>query len=282
MDLPPIEATPPEVQVPNLAPNPEDLPPNLVPLPGPDGGSAVPSLPPNTPGQRAGNAKVPAPLPIVGITSGSQRVTTLVSLEVVGDSIFPSSTRRPTVRRPISVRGGIILIVTTAKSGTIDIEADEAVIWLGPTPTKGEPVTTPNGEVWEDDDKRPMEVYLEGNVILRQDENKWAGKAIKGPSAPPGSITISSTDRCLAPNAELDIFRARAAGTVPDQVASNRAVSRHGAIAQRDLCPGRAARDPRRPDGHDWQPVPRPRLPNHEPIDRPDAIFEAGHRPQHR
>ena len=161
----------------------------------------MPSLPSDTPGQSGGNAKVPAPLPIVGITSGSQRVTTLV----------PRSGRRldiseldksPDGAETYICRGGIILIVTTAKSGTIDIEADEAVIWLGPTPAKGEPVTTPNGEVWQDDDKRPMEVYLEGNVILRQDENKWAGKADQRTIRAPRIYYDFVNDRCLAPNAE--------------------------------------------------------------------------------
>ena len=58
--------------------------------------------------------------------------------------------------------------------GTVDIEADSAVIWHGPAP-KGEPVKAP-GELFVEDGRQPMEVYLEGNVILRQDENKFAGK----------------------------------------------------------------------------------------------------------
>jgi hypothetical protein len=206
VDLPPIEATPPEVQVPNLAPNPEDLPPNLAPLPGPDGGLTVPSLPPTTPEEEPGKPAGSANLPIVGIMPGSQRVTTLVPRSSRPYQV----TQLPTTPEGADTyifRGGIILIVATAKSGTIDIEADEAVIWLGPTPKKGEPVKTPNGEfVWEDDDKRPMEVYLEGNVILRQDENKWAGKSDQRTVRAPRMYYNFVNDRFVAPNAELDVF----------------------------------------------------------------------------
>ncbi len=41
IDLPPIEGKP-EVQVPKLPLNPEDLPPNIEPLPAPDGSISVP------------------------------------------------------------------------------------------------------------------------------------------------------------------------------------------------------------------------------------------------
>jgi len=209
VDLPPIEVTPPEVQVPNLAPNPEDLPPNLAPLPGTDGGLAVPPLPPlppTTPERGPGKPAGSATLPIVGITPGSQRFTTLVPRFSRPYQVTELPTTPEGVETYI-LRGGINLVVATAKSGTIDIEADEAVIWLGPSPKKGEPVRTPKGElVWEDDDTRPMEVYLEGNVILRQDENKWAGKSDQRTVRAPRMYYNFVNDRFLAPNAELDLF----------------------------------------------------------------------------
>ena len=58
----------------------------------------------------------------------------------------------------------------------MDIEAESVVVWRHPDPKKGQEVYGPNGELIENA-KRPMEVYLEGNVIFRQDENKVAGKA---------------------------------------------------------------------------------------------------------
>ena len=106
----------------------------------------------------------------------------------------------------ISCRGGINLVTRTPKSGTIDIEADEAVIWRGPDPKKGEPAIGPYGETWVDDSRQPMEVYLEGNVVLRQDENKFAGKGDQRTVRAPRLYYDFLTDRFLAPNAEIDMF----------------------------------------------------------------------------
>jgi hypothetical protein len=104
------------------------------------------------------------------------------------------------------IRGGIIMVTQAPRFGLIDIEADEAVIWRGPSPNKGEPAIGPNGELWVDDARQPMEVYLEGNVILRQDENKWAGKSDQKTVRAPRLYYDFLTDRFLAPNAELDMF----------------------------------------------------------------------------
>ena len=51
-----------------------------------------------------------------------------------------------------------------------------------------------------------MEVYLEGNVILRQDENKYAGKGDQRTIRAPQLYYDFLTDRMLAPNAEIDMF----------------------------------------------------------------------------
>src|SRR5262249_3150757 len=121
-DLPPIEGRP-EVVVPNLTPNQppnrEDVPPSIEPLPE---GAAEP-LPPARP-----HGLPPCLMPIL---PGSQRIT----------SLFPLSGRQLQVRtlpvppdgvQTIICRGGINLVAKSPKFGTIDIEADEAVIWRGP------------------------------------------------------------------------------------------------------------------------------------------------------
>src|SRR4029077_13719347 len=51
-----------------------------------------------------------------------------------------------------------------------------------------------------------MEVYLEGNVVLRQDENKFAGKADQRTIRAPQLYYDFLTDRMLAPNSEIDMF----------------------------------------------------------------------------
>ena len=90
--------------------------------------------------------------------------------------------------------------------GTIDIEADSAIIWRGKSPAKGEPYKSPAGDLWADDARQPMEVYLEGNVVLRQDENKFAGKADQRTIRAPQLYYDFLTDRMLAPDSEIDLF----------------------------------------------------------------------------
>ena len=51
-----------------------------------------------------------------------------------------------------------------------------------------------------------MEIYLEGNVILRQDENKYAGKGDQRTIRAPQLYYDFLTDRMLAPNGEIDMF----------------------------------------------------------------------------
>jgi len=199
IDLPPIEGAP-AVQVPNLTPNPEDLPPNLQPLPGPDGSVSVPTLPRTEPAQ--GGAA--PPLPVVPITPGSQRTTSLFTRS--GRQLSINRLKTPDGGEIVICRGGINIVTRAPRFGTIDIEADEAVIWRGPSLQKGEPVIGANGETWVDDSRQPMEVYLEGNVILRQDENKFAGKGDQRTVRAPRLYYDYLTDRFLAPNAEIDLF----------------------------------------------------------------------------
>jgi hypothetical protein len=51
-----------------------------------------------------------------------------------------------------------------------------------------------------------MEVYLEGNVVLRQDENKVAGRGDQRTVRAPRIYYNFLTDRMLAPNAEIDLM----------------------------------------------------------------------------
>jgi hypothetical protein len=206
IDLPPIQSAP-EVQVPNLGPNREDLPPDIQPLPAPDGSVNVPSLPRR--GRVEGEVEVEqpkaAPPPPVVPILGNFR-TTYLSARSGRQLQIEELPPRPDGVTTYILRGGINLVTRTAKSGTIDIEADDAVIWRGPSVDPGEPVNGPNGEVWVDDSRRPMEVYLEGNVILRQDENKFAGKGDQRTVRAPRLYYDFLTDRFVAPNAEIDMF----------------------------------------------------------------------------
>src|SRR5262249_11643954 len=82
----------------------------------------------------------------------------------------------------------------------------EAVIWRGPDREKGKAARGPNGEVIEDANKQPFEVYLEGNVVIRQDETKLAGKGDQRTLRAPRVYYNFLTDRFLAYDAEIGFF----------------------------------------------------------------------------
>jgi hypothetical protein len=193
IDLPPIEPAPegvPGLGVPNL----ESQAPGVEALPVPDE-TAPPS---GTPAQGPVTDLLP-------ITPGTQRITTFdrrgsrsLDFKMIG--------KLPDGTEVWICRGGVNIITRADKLGIIDIEADEAVIWRGPSPEKGEPIQGPNGEWIDDANKQPMEVYLEGNVIIRQDQRKWAGKGDQRTLRAPRVYYNFLTDRFLAHDAEIDFW----------------------------------------------------------------------------
>jgi hypothetical protein len=201
VDLPPIEGRN-EVEVPNLA-NPEDVP-RSQPLPGTGDQPAAP-LRRAEPGRgRKPKTATPPSAPTAPILPGSRRVT----------NIFPRSGRKPDViflpeqpdgTRVVIYRGGINMVTKTPQFGVVDIEAESAVVWRHPDPKKGAEVYGPNGELIENANQ-PMEVYLEGNVIFRQDENKSAGKADQRTYRAPRAYYDFLRDRFVALNGEVDLF----------------------------------------------------------------------------
>ena len=145
------------------------------------------------------------PVNLAPITPGTQRATTIRTrggrpLDFQKIATLPDGTE------VYVCRGGVNIITRADKLGIIDIEADQAVIWRGPSHEKGQPVQGPNGEWIDDAASQPMEVYLEGNVILRQDQRKWAGRGDQRTLRAPRLYYNFLTDRFLAHDAEMDIF----------------------------------------------------------------------------
>jgi hypothetical protein len=199
IDLPPIEGAQ-DVEVPNLR-NPEDVP-RAQPLPGPSSDQPAPPLRSDERGVRP--RAVPPPPPTAPLQPGSFRIT----------SIFPRSGRKldvqslpkqPDGTQVIVCRGGINIVTRTPQYGILDIESESAVIWRHPDPNKGEAVHGPGGELIENPNQ-PMEVYLEGNVILRQDENKVAGKGDQRTFRAKQAYYDFVTNRLVALDGEVDVF----------------------------------------------------------------------------
>ena len=203
IDLPPIEGAP-EVQVPNLTPGPLDRPPDIQPLPGVDGDVTVPACCPDQGRVGPDGRPLPEP-PVMPFMPGSQRLTRIFPRNGHSLDMHKLDTSPEGVDIYI-VRNGINIVTQAPRFGTIDIEADSAIIWHGPSPTKGEPYKSPQGDLFVEDAKAPMEIYLEGNVILRQDENKYAGRGDQRTVRAPQLYYDFLTDRMLAPNGEIDMF----------------------------------------------------------------------------
>ncbi len=198
VDLPPIDGAP-EVVVPNLDNPDDDDVPRAAPLPGAHDEDVPRAAPlpgarddePAPPVRRDGTERTaPAPKPVrAPIMAGSQRVT----------SIFPRSGRRvdiqalpvtPDGTRTFIYRGGVNIVTRHPKFGIIDIEAESAVIWKHPDPKKGQGIVGPNGELFEDPNQ-PMEVYAEGDVILRRMRTRSPAGRTSAPFDPRGLFTTS-------------------------------------------------------------------------------------------
>jgi hypothetical protein len=192
VDLPPIEE-PPGVEVPALPTNPPDQPPAIEALPGDTETAPAPTAP-------------AVPRLLVPIMPGSQRITFIQSRG--GTPLdFQQIGTAPDGTEVYMIRNGVNIVVTSpGKFGTVDVEADQAVIWHSPDPKTGESRRGPNGEFIDDANSQPFEVYLEGHVVVRQDQRKWAGRGDQRTLRAPRVYYNFLTDRFIAPNAEIDMF----------------------------------------------------------------------------
>lgn len=136
------------------------------------------------------------------IDPGTQRMTW----------INPRSSRQMSIQKEDSgdtsiwiIRGGVHIVSTTEKDGTVDLEAESAIIWRHKLPEGSKSTTGPQGEMVDDVDQ-PMEVYLEGDVILRQDENEFAGRADQRTFRADKLYYNFITDRIMATQAQVDVF----------------------------------------------------------------------------
>jgi beta-lactamase regulating signal transducer with metallopeptidase domain len=133
---------------------------------------ALEAQPPSTPGIR--NDTGPTIRPLTQVPPRNPRAITL----------FPRDERQlqivklPTTPEGVvtyKCRGGIKIVCKSQKIGTIEMEADEAVIKRVERQNYDERAAATKGVGWIDEADLPMEVLLKGNVIFCQDVDKIAG-----------------------------------------------------------------------------------------------------------
>lgn len=148
-------------------------------------------------------SNAPAP-PTIPYMPGSQRITYIYSRS--GQPLLPKNL--PTVDgvQTTTIRGGVIILSEApAPTGIIDLSADSVVIWRRIDQKKGTKSLTPNGETIEDA-SQPMEVYLEGNVVVRQDTRQIAGSGDQKTFRGQRVYYDFRTGRAVVLEAELDMF----------------------------------------------------------------------------
>ena len=196
----PVPDPVPQADLPPLAPNSvplgpsaappmvDDSPTNLRPLP-----DAAPTPPPTTPTD-----------PLAPVLVGSQRIT----------SIFPRGLGQNQIEAlPVQADGTQILIITNGvnihtvseEQGIVDIEADSVVIWRRSEGRTGPPRVDFNGNL-VDNNTDPLEFYLEGHVIFRQDERKYQGRSDQRTYQGERVYYDVRRDQLLALNAQVELF----------------------------------------------------------------------------
>ena len=134
---------------------------------------ALEAQPPSKPGIR--NETGPTIRPLTQVPPRNPRAITL----------FPRDERQlqivklPTTPEGVvtyKCRGGIKIVCESQKIGTIQMEADEAVIKRVEPENYEERAVATKGVGWIDEADLRMEVRLKGNAIVRQDQEKFAGK----------------------------------------------------------------------------------------------------------
>ena len=195
----PVPDPMPAADLPPLAPNSvplgpsasppvvDDAPTNLRPLP-----DAAPTPPPSLPTD-----------PLAPVLVDSQRITEIfprgIGNQIVAESVQPDGTQI------LRINNGVNIKTISKEQGIVDIEADNAVIWRRSEGRSGPPRVDFNGNL-VDNNTDPLEFYLEGHVVFRQDELKYQGKSDQRTYQADRVYYDVRRDQLLALDAQVELF----------------------------------------------------------------------------
>ncbi|WP_435016622.1 hypothetical protein TA3x_004195 [Tundrisphaera sp. TA3] len=178
---------------------PSSEPPTIEPF---APGTTLEPLPDGTPAPRP--APEAAPDTPVPIQPGSQRVTTVRPLGT-GQIEIETLPVQADGSQIVIIRGGVNLQTRSPERGINDLEADNVVIYRHPKPDRPAQRLDLNNQ-FIDNDADPMEVYLEGHVIVRQDALRLQGKSDQKTFEGERAYYDFGRDRLLAVNAQVEVF----------------------------------------------------------------------------
>jgi hypothetical protein len=187
---------------------PTDLPPAVLdPLEAPLQGD-VDSLPLPLPPPAPGEVIVPggpggaSPAPLI---PGSKRSW--------GINLGPGATIETLENEQgeitLILRGGVNIVGelpgNVGVKGTVDLSADSMIVWTRRDAAGGSLRNAAGGRVVQDQ-RIPLEVYLEGNVVVRQDQRKYAGTSDQVTFKAEKAYFDFRTERFIALDAEIDFY----------------------------------------------------------------------------
>jgi len=190
-------------------PNPLPLAPNSVPL-GPgadplvsDPGTTLLPLPDGTARTPAGS---PAPAASVddanvAVTPGSQRI---IDIQPRGQTEIKSEEQLPDGTQRIVIRNGVNIQIRNPEQGVVDLEADNVVIWI--RGEKGKPKQVDFNNRITTNKSEPVELYLEGNVVVRQDLLKIQGNSDQRTYKAKRAYYDIQKDQLLVLDAQLELY----------------------------------------------------------------------------
>ena len=190
---------------------PGDLPPmvpNSAPL-GPQSTAPIVDDPPTTLRPLPDGAPAPPPqldpnVPLAPVLVGSQRVTTIIP-RGLGEIQVESLDEQADGTQIIVIRNGVNIQMRSKEQGIVDIESDSVVLWRRKEGRKGPPRVDFNGQLVDNDDD-PLEIYLEGHVILRQDQLIYQGKSDQRTYTGERIYYDVRKGQLLALNAQVELF----------------------------------------------------------------------------
>ena len=194
-------------------PNPLPLAPNSVPL-GPGSEPVVVDPPTNLLPLPDGSTRNEAPNPgpaaagadaNIAVTPGSQRVIDI--LPRGGQTEIDSQGVQPDGTQVIVVRNGVNITTQTTEQGIVDLEADNVVIWI--RGSKENPAQVDfndfNNQIVTKK-TQPIEFYLEGHVVIRQDQQRIQGKSDVRTYTAERAYYDLQQERIEAINVQLELF----------------------------------------------------------------------------
>jgi hypothetical protein len=188
-DLPPLAPNSVPLGPSTAPPIVEDLPTNLQPLPG--------AAPPR------GTENAASPL--APALPGSQRRTTILP-RGLGEIQMQSQKVQADGTQVLVIRSGVNIQMRSPEQGIVDIEADSVIIWRkNNDPKQGDPSLDLNLEL-VDNNNDPLEFYLEGHVIVRQDQQIYQGKSDQRTYQADRVYYDVRQGRLLALDATLELF----------------------------------------------------------------------------